>query len=191
MHWTTTRVDSQRIAGTHPHAVTSKVQDGASLPSTVKVGAYLEKTIAKSLLRKVVHWHMQDSVLADRSREVALRLALGSSRIRILRQLLTEAVLISLLGGAVGLLGSIVLLRRMSMWQPFPGAPIHLPVNPDATIYGVALVLALVSGFLFGIVPVRQVLWTNPYQIVESGSSGRVGRRMTVRDALLMVQIAI
>jgi predicted permease len=128
---------------------------------------------------------------ADRSREVALRLALGASRTRILRQLLTEAVLISLVGGAVGLLGSIALLQQMSMWQPFPGAPIHLPVNPDATIYGVALALALVSGLLFGIVPVRQVLTTDPYQIVKSGSSGRAGRRITARDALLVLQIAI
>jgi predicted permease len=128
---------------------------------------------------------------ADRSREVALRLALGASRTRILRQLLTEALLISLVGGTVGLLGSIELLRRMSMWQPFPGAPIHVPLNPDARIYGVALALALVSGFLFGIVPVRQVLRTDPYQIVKSGSTSRVGRRITVRDLLLAGQIAI
>jgi predicted permease len=128
---------------------------------------------------------------ADRSREVALRLALGSSRKRILRQLLTEAVLISLVGGAAGLLGSVVLLRRLSMWQPFPGAPIHLPVSPDAKIYVVALALALVSGLLFGIVPVRQVLRANPYEIVKAGSSGRVGRRLTVRDVLLVLQIAI
>jgi len=128
---------------------------------------------------------------AERSRELALRLALGSSRKRILRQLLTEAVLISLVGGTVGLLGSIVLLRRLSTWQPFPGAPIHVPISPDAKIYVVALGLALVSGLLFGMVPVRQVLRANPYEIVKAGSSGRVGRRMTVRDMLLVLQIAI
>ncbi len=128
---------------------------------------------------------------ADRSREVALRLALGSSRKRILRQLFTEAVLISLCGGAIGLLGSILLLRRLSLWHPVSGAPFHLPVTLDARIYLVALVLALVSGFLFGMVPVRQVLRTNPYAIVKAGASARLGRRITVRDTLLMVQIAI
>jgi predicted permease len=128
---------------------------------------------------------------ADRSREVALRLALGSSRSRILRRLLTEALIISVLGGAVGLWGSIVLLDGLSAWNPFPTAPIHLPVSPDASVYAVALALALASGLLFGIVPVRQVLRTDPYQIVKAGPTGRFGRRMTVRDALLVVQIAI
>jgi predicted permease len=128
---------------------------------------------------------------ADRSREVALRLALGSSRNRILRQLLTQAVLISVAGGAAGLLGSVVLLRRLSTWTPFPGIPIHLPLTPDATVYVVAPALALVSGFLFGIVPVRQVLRTDPYEIVKAGLAGRFGRRMTVRDALVVLQIAI
>src|ERR1039457_2068424 len=115
---------------------------------------------------------------ADRSREVALRLALGSSRIRILRGLFTEALLISLAGGAAGLWGSVELLRGLSTWQPFRGAPLHIPVTPDAKVYLVALALALVSGFLFAIVPVRQVLRTDPYQIVKSGSAGRAGRRI-------------
>jgi len=128
---------------------------------------------------------------ADRSREVAVRLALGSSPMRILRQLFTEAVLISLIGGAVGLWGSVVLLRGLSAWELLPTAPIHLPVHPDASVYGVALLLALVSAFLFGAVPVRQVLHTDPYQVIKSGSTGTVGRRISVRDLLLVVQIAI
>ena len=128
---------------------------------------------------------------ADRSREVALRLALGSSRKRILRQLLTEAALISLAGATVGVLGSEMLLRRLSVWEPIAGAPLHLPVSPDPMLYWFALALALVSGFLFGIVPVRQVLRANPYEIVKAGSSARMGRRLTVRDVLLVVQIAI
>ncbi len=129
---------------------------------------------------------------ADRSREVALRLALGSSRKRILRGLLTEALLISLAGGAVGLWGSVALLRGLSAWAPLSTAPtFHVPVDPDAKVYAVALVLALISGLVFGIVPVRQVLRTDPYQIVKTGSMGRVGRRITVRDLLLVAQIAI
>jgi predicted permease len=128
---------------------------------------------------------------ADRSREIALRLALGSSRKRILRGLFTEAVLISLVGGAIGLWASVLFLRRLSEWQPFGNFPMHTPVDPDATVYGLALVLSLVSGLLFGSVPVRQVLRTNPYEVVKSGAAARVGRRITGRDVLLAVQISL
>lgn len=128
---------------------------------------------------------------ADRSREVALRLALGASRLRILRQLFTEAILLSLMGGAVGLWGSVMLLHQLSNWQPFSRYPISLPVNPDAGVYAVALLLTLASGFLFGSVPVRQVLRTDPYQVVKAGSLAKAGRRITVREALLGAQIAI
>jgi len=128
---------------------------------------------------------------ADRSKEIAVRLALGSSRARVLQRLFTEAILISLLGGAVGLWGSVVLLRALRAWQPFPEFPLNIPVHPDATVYAVALLLALVSGFLFGAVPVKQVLHTDPYQVIKSGSTNTAGRRFTARDLLLAVQIAI
>src|SRR6516162_4998289 len=128
---------------------------------------------------------------ADRSRELALRLALGAGRLRILRQLFTEALLISLIGGGAGLWGSVLLLRWLSTWQPLPQFPITVPVDPDAHVYAVALLLSLVSGFLFGAVPVKQVLRTDPYQIVKAGPTGTVAQRMTLRDVLLAAQIAI
>src|SRR5262249_40268382 len=57
----------------------------------------------------------------------------------------------------------IALLRRLSAWQPLSTTPVVLPVNPDASVYAVALGLALASGILFGAVPVRQALRTDPY----------------------------
>jgi predicted permease len=127
---------------------------------------------------------------ADRSKEVALRLALGSSRSRIMRQLLTEAIMISMLGGVVGLLGSMALLPSLSEWQPLPDYPINLPIDPDASVYAVALLLALLSGLLFGMVPVKQALATNPYEVIKAGGAA-VARRFTLRDVLLVGQIAL
>ncbi|MGB6692385.1 MAG: ABC transporter permease [Terracidiphilus sp.] len=129
---------------------------------------------------------------ADRAKETALRLALGSRRGLILRQMLTEAVLVSLAGGALGLAGGVVILRLLSAWQPIPDVPINVPVNPDAGTYAVALVLALASGLLFGIVPVRQVMRADPWQVIRTGAASVGGLRwLTARDVLLAVQIAI
>ncbi len=129
---------------------------------------------------------------ADRSREIAVRVALGSRRSLIIRQLLTEAVLVSLFGGALGMFGGVAILRWLTVWNPMPSIPINVPVNPDATVYAVALVLALGSGLLFGMVPVRQVLRSDPWQIIRSGSTGAGRmRKFTGRDVLLAVQISI
>jgi predicted permease len=129
---------------------------------------------------------------ADRAKEIALRLALGSRRGLILRQLLTEAVLVSLAGGVIGLAGGVAILHGLSAWQPFPTIPINVPVNPDVRTYLVALALAVVSGLLFGMVPVRQVLRADPWQVIRTGGSGMAGmRRFTLRDVLLVTQIAI
>src|SRR5207244_10933641 len=95
-------------------------------------------------------------------------------------------------GVAYGILGSVVLIHGLSAWHPAAKwHEMHVAVNPDANVYAVALLLTLVSGILFGAVPVRQIVHTDPYQIVKSGSLGTVGRGITVRDLLLGVQIAI
>ena len=128
---------------------------------------------------------------ADRARELALRLALGAARSRVLRQLFTEAVLISLIGGALGLGAGALLLRALSAWRPIPQFPLNIPIVPDVAVCGVALLLAVVCGLVFGAVPVRQVLDTDPYGTLKSGTVGGAGRRIALKDALLVAQIAI
>ena len=129
---------------------------------------------------------------ADRWREVSLRLALGSTRARILRQLLLEAVMVSAGGAALGVAGAVALLRWLSAWQPIPDIPINVPVNPDARTYIVALGLALVSGLLFGMVPVRQVMRADPYQGIKASSAGvAIARRISLRDVLLALQVTV
>ncbi|HEV2137150.1 MAG TPA: ABC transporter permease [Terracidiphilus sp.] len=128
---------------------------------------------------------------ADRSREIALRVALGSTRRRVLRQLLTEAVVISIAGGVAGIAGSVALLRAISAWQPIPIYPIHLPVNPDGLTYAFAVLLALLSGLLFGLAPLRQVFATAPWQVVKTAACTRQGRHwFSTREVLLVIQIA-
>ena len=107
---------------------------------------------------------------ADRSREIAIRMALGSRRKFILRQLLTEALLVSVAGGICGMAAAVGILRVLSTWRPIPNIPINVPVNPDAKTYILALLLAVFSGLLFGLVPVRQVLRSDPWQVIRSGA---------------------
>jgi predicted permease len=128
---------------------------------------------------------------AFRSRELAMRLALGAGRMRVLRQLLTESTVIALIGGAIGLWGSVELLRWLSTWRPFPAVPVQAPLQADASVYLLALLLSVGSGLLFGAASVWHVLREDPYEILKRGPISTGERRMTSRDLLLVVQIAI
>ena len=126
---------------------------------------------------------------ADRGHELALRVALGSSRRRLVRQLLTEAVMLSLLGGAAGLGSAYLLLGVLNRWQSPYG---HLPVSVDARVYLAGLAFTLGSAFLFGMVPARQAWHSSPMQAIKSGPMESLPlRRFALRDLLLGVQIAI
>ena len=129
---------------------------------------------------------------ADRARELALRLAIGASRARILRTLLTEAVLVSVLGSMTGTLFALILLQLLSRWQPFVDFPIHVVALPDAKVYTLALLLSVGSGLFFGLLPARQIWQTDAAQAMKGGTSaGPVLRRFSMRDLLLCVQIAL
>jgi len=129
---------------------------------------------------------------ADRARELALRLAIGASRARILRSLLTEAVLVSVIGGFAGALFASILLQFLSQWQPFVDYPIHVVALPDARVYTLALLLSVGSGLFFGLLPARQIWQTDAAQAMKGGTSvAPVLRRFSMRDVLLCVQIAL
>ena len=129
---------------------------------------------------------------ADRSRELAIRLAIGSSRWNILRGLLIEAVLVSLAGGVAGTFLAAGLLHTLSRWQPFADFPIHVTVLPDAKVYAIALLLSLGSGILFGLLPARQIWQSDAAHAMKSNAgTGPTFRRFALRDVLLCVQIAL
>ena len=126
---------------------------------------------------------------SDRSRELALRVALGASHWRLVRQLMTEATVVSLIGGSAGLVIASLLLGVLNRW----GSPFgHLTVNVDARVYFVALILTLISALFFGIVPARQAWQSSPLQAMKSGPVDSMPlRRFASRDLLLGAQIAI
>jgi predicted permease len=129
---------------------------------------------------------------ADRSGELAIRMAIGSSRWHVLRQLLTEAVLISIAGGFVGTFFALLLLRALSHWQPFNDFPTHFLISPDHRVYVAAMALSIVSGLLFGLLPARQVWNTDVLQTIKTGTlQSETFRGFALRDILLVVQIAV
>ncbi|MGC1869658.1 MAG: ABC transporter permease [Acidobacteriaceae bacterium] len=128
----------------------------------------------------------------DRARELAIRVAVGAARTRLVRQLLTEAVLLSAMGGAVGCVAANSLLGALSNWHLAAGFPIQLMVAPDKLVYVFAFIVSLAAGVLFGAVPLRQIWKTNPNQAIKGGVTFTPGgSKWVFRDLLLAFQIAI
>lgn len=129
---------------------------------------------------------------ADRSRELAIRMAIGSTRWHTLRQLLVESITIALLGGGLGMFLSVILLQQLSNWHPVAQMPLHVVVKPDIIVYAVALLLSLASGILFGLLPIRQSWNIDAAQAMKSGPAATISfRHLSMRDILIGLQIAI
>ena len=127
----------------------------------------------------------------ERSREIAIRLSIGSSRMRIIRQLLTEATVISLAGGAAGTVLALALLNVLTQWQPISEFPIHINVAADSRVFATAFLLSIASGILPGLLPARQVWRTDPMQAIKTGAASGRMPKFTLRDALLAIQVAV
>lgn len=126
---------------------------------------------------------------ADRSPQLALRVALGASPWRLVWQLMTEAMVVSMLGGAAGLVTASLLLRALNRWQSPYG---QAAVSVDARVYLAALTFTLVSALLCGMIPARQAWQTSPLQAMKGGAAEPMPlHRFALRDLLLGAQIAV
>jgi predicted permease len=130
---------------------------------------------------------------ADRTREIAIRMAVGSSRWRIVRQILVEAVVISIFGGALACGLAWLALTGLANWHPPTEYPLGFHVvMPQPSLILMALLISVLAGVAFGVMPLRQIFKTDPNDAIKSGGTpSSVGRRWALRDVLLAAQIAL
>ena len=122
-----------------------------------------------------------------RQKEIAVRAALGASRLRIIRQLLTESILLSTAGGAIGLLLSLWLTKLLIAVSP-PNTPRFEEIRPDARVFLFTLALAVLTGVIFGLTPALQASRINLNdRLKEGGRSGGEGSSHNRARNLMMV----
>jgi len=129
--------------------------------------------------------------MADRSRDLAIRVSIGAGSGRIVRQLLTESVWIAVLGGAAGCALAVALLRLLSQWHAPLDFPVQFDVTPDWRVFLFACPAALATGILFGMGSARHAWNADPALHLKGSATPRSGRRWAARDVLLPVQIAL
>src|SRR3954465_14740074 len=128
---------------------------------------------------------------AARQKEIAIRAAMGASRTRVLRQMLTESILLSAIGGTAGVLLCLWLTDLLMSMLP-EGAPRIEEVGIDYRVLTFALGVSALTGILFGIVPALQASKLNVTSALkEGGRSGEGHRRTSARSLLLIGEVAL
>jgi predicted permease len=128
---------------------------------------------------------------ADRRKDTAIRLALGASRYNLIRQLLTESVVLSIAGGVAGILLAFWLTDLVNAWTP----PVDVPVIPhvviDLRVMLFAAAVSLFTGLLFGLVPALQSTRATLAGAMRNDAPSEKLRRVSLRDILVTSQVAL
>jgi predicted permease len=126
-----------------------------------------------------------------RRREIAVRIALGAGRARLIRQLLTESVLLFVIGGAGGTLLAVYGTRLLERIDLPVEVPLSLDFSPDLRVLAVTLLVALVTGVVFGLAPALQGSSLDIATSLRGDTAGSGRRRSRLRNALVIGQVAM
>ena len=130
---------------------------------------------------------------AQRAREVAVRVALGASRARVIRQLLVESTLLASIGGVLGLGLSTIGVRLFDRAVEGSGKPYWIQFTLDPIVFGYLAAICLATGILFGLAPALQVSKTNVNEILKEGGRGSAGGRRArwLTSTMVVVELAL
>jgi predicted permease len=175
---------------------TAPAGNGMSMLRTQYRGALLALMAIVALVLLIACANVANLLLAraaSRQRELAIRVALGAARGRLIRQLLTESVLVSVIGAAIGLLfarwGGRLLVAFLSTSQN----PIYLDLSVDRRVLGFSIAVAVATGLAFGLGPALRAARVDPNAALKSNGRGvvRSQSRWSAGKALVVAQIAI
>ncbi|HKE58164.1 MAG TPA: ABC transporter permease, partial [Pyrinomonadaceae bacterium] len=129
---------------------------------------------------------------ASRHKEMAIRAALGASRLRVMRQLFTESTLLALVGGGVGLLLSVWGLALIKKVLPLDFPRVQ-EIQMDWRVLGFTLVASVLTGLLFGLVPALQISGHDVQESIRESGRGTTGsmRRSRFRQGLIISEVAL
>jgi macrolide transport system ATP-binding/permease protein len=125
-----------------------------------------------------------------RRKEIATRLAIGSGRTRIVRQLLTESVMLSVAGGVAGILLAVWLVDLAASFRPPVDFPLTIELSIDWRVLTFALAISVATGIVFGLAPALQATRTDLVSALKDGASAGY-RRSRLRNVLVVAQIAL
>jgi putative ABC transport system permease protein len=137
--------------------------------------------------------NLQLARMTARSREIAMRIAIGAGRARLVRQLLTESVLLSFIGGALGVLLSFGITRAIVALIPPDYVPNEARIAINGYVLLFALAVSMLTGILFGLVPALRSSRPVLSDTLKDGGNGAGGstRGQSVRSGLVVVEIAL